>query len=59
MSYSYPDMNKLLSLEHRPEGLSRPSRRAAKLIAIEEHCATAIPVPAVSSTFNQFLPGIY
>lgn len=51
------DMNKLLSLEHRPEGLSRPSRRAAKLIAIEEHCATAIPVPAVSSTFNQFLPG--
>lgn len=49
-------MNELLSLEQRPNELTRPSRRTAKLIAIEEHCSTPIPVPAVSSTFNQFLP---
>jgi predicted TIM-barrel fold metal-dependent hydrolase len=48
-------MNELLALERRPKELLRPCRRTAKLIAIEEHCATPIPVPTISSTFNQFL----
>ena len=51
-----PTFAELMALEGRPKEPLSLHRSTTRLVTIEEHCATPIPVPSTSATFNQFLP---
>ncbi|KAH8812919.1 metal-dependent hydrolase [Xylogone sp. PMI_703] len=49
-------LDDLMALEARPLTRLHQSRKTARLVTIEEHCATPFPVPLTSATWSQFLP---
>jgi len=51
-----PTLDELMALESRPPEQLLASRKATRLVTIEEHCATPFTVPVTSTTWSQFLP---
>ena len=51
-----PSFDDLMTTEGRPPERLFQSRKSARLVTIEEHCATPYPVPQSSPTWSLFLP---